>query len=168
MPAKTSLILALPIATALLTASPAMAVPAEAPEAFVRRVYARYAAEDGPGVLRTRPEGAQFYLKDLLDAYAKDVASGGGATVDWDPICACQAYKLRLRTVTVTRRQPDAAEARVAFTKLGSRATVLLTLSHTPVGWRISDVANSGVKSIAALLIQSAARSDRTTPRAKP
>ena len=131
----------------------AEAASVEPPETFVKRVYARYRST-GPGVLISRPGGDAFYTTALLDAFARDRAGAGsdGVALDWDPICGCQDYDLRLGTVTVTKRGDETADARVAFTNLGSRRSLVLTLSRTQAGWRIADVSDKDVGSIVALL----------------
>jgi hypothetical protein len=126
----------------------------ETPDAFVRRVYARYHSS-GPGVSTERPAGTPYYSAQLLDAFAKDVelAKGEVGAIDGDPICSCQDYgNLRVKSVTISEAGPDAAKARVAFTNLGSQTVVTLSLIRTPAGWRIADVEDKESGSVLALL----------------
>ena len=137
----------------LVATLPALAAPAETPEGFVRRVYARYRA-NGPGVLTTRPAGTALYTAALLDAFAKDedAAHGEVGSIDGDPICGCQDYDLRVKQLRVDPGEADTMVARVDVANLGSRKTIVLTLAQTPAGWRIADVGDKDVKSIVALL----------------
>ena len=144
------------LAAALLlaTALPALAAPPETPETFVRRVYALYRT-GGPGVPTDRPGGTPFYTAALLDAFATEekLAHGEVGAIDGDPICDCQDFgKVRVKTVAVTPGEADTVKARVDFTNFGSKQIVTLTLSRTPAGWRIADVANSGMKSVMSVL----------------
>lgn len=139
----------------LVSILPAAAAADEAPEAFVRRVYARYGA-GGPGVSLERPGGDAFYAAGLLDALAKaqaKVPQGDIGPIDDDPICACQDYTaLRVDRIAVGRPEGDRVEVRVAFTDGGARSRVTLTLTRTPAGWRIADVGDRGIPSIMAVL----------------
>ena len=149
----------LPLVLACLALTvPALAAPAETPEAFVRRVYARY-GDKGPGVPTTRPAGTPFYAAALLDAFAKDQKLAGGevGSIDGDPVCDCQDWgKLRVRQVAITPGQNGAVLARVAFTNFNKPQAVTLTLAATPDGWRIADIGNGSAPSIAALLKEAA------------
>ena len=135
------------------TSLPAFAAASESPEDFVRRIYARYHAK-GPGVPMDRRGGAAFYAPALLDAFAKDEAMAHGevGTIDGDPLCGCQEYNLRVKSVAVETSDADLVKARVGLVNLGSANTVTLTLSRTPSGWRIADVGDKDTKSVMALL----------------
>ena len=146
------------LALTVLTALPVPAAFDETPEAFVRRVYARYGGAKGPGVATDRKGGAPFYSKDMLDGFAASEAVGDGdvGPIDYDPICGCQDYKnLRLKTVTVEKADESAATVRVGFANLGSTGRRTLILARTAAGWRIADIADSekdGNKSVLAAL----------------
>ena len=132
-----------------------LSAAAEAPEAFVRRVYARYKTSDAPGVPTDRKGGVPFYATALLDAFAKDeeLSHGEVGAIDGDPICDCQDYgNLRVKSVAITKGEADTVKAQVDFTNLRYHETVTLTLTQTPAGWRIADVANKGMKSVMAVL----------------
>lgn len=140
--------------TLLATPLPTTAAPAETPEAFVRRVYVLY-HPGGPGVSTERPAGTPFYTEALLDAFAKDseLLHGEVGAIDADPICACQDFgKVRVTKVAITGAGADTVSARVNFTNLRYRETVILTLARTPAGWRIADVGSKDMKSVMAAL----------------
>jgi hypothetical protein len=149
------------------TALPALAAPAESPEAFVRRVYARYARDKGPGVSTERPAGTPYFAAPLLDAFAKDqeLAHGEVGAIDADPVCDCQDWgKLRVKQVAVTPGQGGAVLARVTFTNFGKPQTLTLTLADTPDGWRIADIGSKDIKSLKAFLDESNAHPVTDTP----
>ena len=95
-----------------MSAVPAVSASPEKPEAFVRRVYARY-VNDGPGIQMARPDGTPFYAAVLLDAFATDSA-GNASSIDWDPLCNCQTWeKLRIKSVAMAAEQSDSVKARL-------------------------------------------------------
>ena len=151
----------------LSTALPTLAAPAETPEAFVRRVYARYRMSEAPGVPADRKGGAPLYAAALLDAFARDqeLSQGEVGAIDGDPIFDCQDYcKLRVRSVAITKGEAHTVKARVEFTNLQYHETVTLILAPTPAGWRIADVSNKSMKSVMAVLQDEIAHPAPTDP----
>ncbi len=142
-------------ATALFSMLPALAAPAETPEAFVRRIYAKQYRDNGPGVSTDRPKGAAFFTAELLDQFAKDseLAHGEVGAIDQDPVCDCQDWgKLKIKQLTVAPAEAGAVKARVDLTNLGEAYTLTLTLQPTPAGWRIADVGSKDTASLLAYI----------------
>ena len=142
----------------LTIASPAArAAPADDPAAFVRAVYARYGTK-GPGVGTEAKGGQLFYSRAFLDAFARDSrqANGEVGTIDYDPICVCQDYTLKVKALTVESAADSTAVVRAAFVNLGQAETVTLHLVRTPEGWRIDDLGSKETRSVRALLAKAA------------
>lgn len=155
----------------VFVAFPAIAAPAETPEAFARRVYARYRTSDAPGVPTDRKGGAPYYTAALLDLFAKDedILHDEVGAIDADPICACQDHgTVRVRSVDITPGQADTVEARVRFTNLQYNEAVTLTLAQTPAGWRIADVGSKDMKSVKAVLQDEIAHPTPPEPPGSP
>ncbi len=136
----------------------------ETPERFVRRLYARYRTNVVVPVSTERPEGEASYAAALLDAFAKDavILHGAVCVIDADPFYTCQANDdLRVTRLAMTAAEANAVTARVTLFNLGRLETVTLTLSKTPAGWRIADVANAATKSLMASLQDEIAQPDQ-------
>lgn len=155
----------------VFVALPAIAAPAETPEAFARRVYARYRTSDAPGVPTDRKGGAPYYTAAMLDLFARDedILHGEVGAIDADPICACQDHgTVRVKSVEITPGEAETVQARVRFTNLRYRETVTLTLAQTPAGWRIADVGSKDMKSVVAVLQDEIAHPTPPEPPGSP
>lgn len=137
------------------------------PEAFVRSLYARYAAtaaSQDPNGPEWRDENV--YAPSLIALMERDRALHPDEVgfVDADVVCQCQdTGGVRLRDVQTRETGPNRAEANVHFdfTEAGSDRRIVLKLLRTPGGWRIEDVASQDEPSFAAAIRQANAEAER-------
>jgi len=142
-------------AIALLAALPAGARAQDVGQAkrFVEGLYAAYAKEPGPDWTGTG--AAQVFSPALLDLIRKDEARtppGDVGTLDGDPFCNCQDYKITRVAVTAAAGPAGKAVATARFTNFDMPQAVTLDLVWTPKGWRVDDIHAEGAPSLVGLL----------------
>lgn len=127
------------LAAALL----APALPAEAPRAFVERLYAGYRDPDFNPLAHPR----RIFAPPLVAAIREDgrLSRGEVGYMDSDPLCQCQdAAGLRPTVGEVGRPDATAATVRVLIDFGGSdRRDLTLRLVGTRAGWRVADIATA-------------------------
>ncbi|KQY93664.1 MULTISPECIES: DUF3828 domain-containing protein [unclassified Brevundimonas] len=127
------------------------------PEAFVRALYAVYAAPgQGPGEPPPPPGRDPIYDRMLNAMIGEDFrkANGEVPTLNYDPICGCQdSGDFTLDSVTVTETGPQAAEAAVVFTNMGETKRPTLKLVKEGAMWKVSDVLVPGEKPLTEQLM---------------
>jgi hypothetical protein len=122
----------------------AAAVPqAEAPKAFVERIYAGYRDPDYSPF--KHPE--RIFAPRLLAAINEDsrLASGEVGYLDGDPICQCQdASGLRAIVTGIKLKGSGKASVNVSIRLQGYEVRpATFTLVRTKAGWRIADIASA-------------------------
>ncbi|HEX8126579.1 MAG TPA: hypothetical protein VF548_13455 [Allosphingosinicella sp.] len=125
---------------ALLALALAAAAPAEAPAAFVERLYAGYRDPDYSPL--DRPE--RVFAGPLVAAIREDARLSRGEVgyMDADPLCQCQdPAGMKPSVGTARLAGPGRASVPVAIDFGSDRRALRLTLVRTPAGWRIADVA---------------------------
>lgn len=136
--------MSLAFASALLAAAPL----AEAPRAFVERIYAGYRDPDYDPL--ARPE--QVFAPALVAAIREDrkLSSDEVGYMDADPLCQCQdAAGLRAAIGDARPSGRKLAAARVRITFGGSdRRDLRLKLVRTAAGWRVADIATADEPSL--------------------
>ena len=106
------------------------------PEAFVRALYASYAASETPPAAGQDP----VYSRMLNAMIGED--SRQRRTLSVDPICQCPpgSAAVTLQSVTIADEQPTTARAQVAFSQGGeTRAQTLSLIKEGPL-WRVEDI----------------------------
>ena len=152
------------IAAAMLVAGSALAAPPgptlAGAEAFLRHLYAPYVAGDS----KFDPTGdpaSQIFDAHLLALIRKDQAASRGevGALDGDPICDCQDFD-RLRGLAIALRAdgPGRAFAQVRFVNEGQPDALTYRLTMTRAGWRVSDIGDKDMPSLAGLLMQTYGR----------
>ncbi len=139
---------------ALAFASP---IPARAasisPKQFVEHLYAAYGQPDAGATLGKRADSV--FSPKLLAAIRADQRAHAGEVgkLDHDPLCDCQDPDgLNITAITVTSSPDGAAQASVNF-RLGTVAqSARLSLTDTPVGWRVDDVETPAIPSLQKFL----------------
>jgi hypothetical protein len=140
-----------PYAQTVLKSSPRSA------EAFVRRLYKRYTADEL--FSSSGKEKSQTYSSSalsLLKADERKTPAGYEGSLDADPICQCQDAD-GLHLVALKSTATAAGKVQVAVTlKLLKDSPVLtklrLDLIHEPAGWRVDDVLPADGPSLRQLL----------------
>lgn len=146
-------------------AAPAAAPDTAGAEAFIRELFAPYAATT-PSVADTTPRTAaeqtahiaageaRTYAPELADLMRRDRAStpeGELGTLDYDPICGCQDNgRITVDRVALTPAPEGRVWAAATFTdhEVGNpetgqpsvTSTRRFLLERTPAGWRVADV----------------------------
>jgi hypothetical protein len=116
------------------------AAPAEAPGAFVERLYSGYRDPDysplgHPGRVFAPPLVAEIREDGRL-------SRGEVGYMDADPLCQCQdpaGLKPRIGPVRLSGRTQASVPVDLDFG--GDRRALRLTLVRTSAGWRIADIA---------------------------
>lgn len=119
------------------------------PEAFVRALYASYAAAETPPAAGQDP----VYSRMLNAMIGED--SRQRRTLSVDPICQCPpgSTDVTLQSVTIADEQPAAARAQVAFTQGGeTRAQTLSLIKEGPL-WRVNDIQPEGGRPVSETLM---------------
>lgn len=136
--------MSLAFAAALL----APALPAEAPRAFVERLYAGYRDPDYNPLARKR----RIFAPPLVAAMNEDARLSHGEVgyMDADPLCQCQdPAGLRPLIREITRPTRSTATAHVLIDFGGSdRRDLHLRLVRTAGGWRIADIVTADEPSL--------------------
>ena len=140
-----------------LVASPLRAATVarpEAPEAFLRRIYAPYVRGD-QHVSPTGKDAAKIFDVRLSALIHKDQVNAKGeiGALDQDPICDCQDFG-RLTALSIKLRQGDQrrAIASVLFLNGSTPASLTYKLVSTRSGWRVADVGSKDIPSLTAFL----------------
>lgn len=146
-----------PVSLTSLPAPPPQA-STDGAEAYVRALYASYAAGDD-----AEPwSGARVWSRRMEALVRRDaeLATDDLPYLDADPICNCQDWEnLTVRSVALSPARPDGSvEATVRFVNGGEGQTALLKLVRQADGWRVDDVMNPGYPSLAENLAASNAR----------
>jgi hypothetical protein len=143
----------------------APASPADAPRAFVERLYAGYGDPDYNPLAHPR----RIFAPPLVAAIREDARLSRGEVgyMDADPLCQCQdPAGLRPTIREVDRPTRSTATARVLLDFGGSdRRDLRLNLVRTAAGWRVADVSTADEPS----LLDSLARFNlrRSAPKAR-
>lgn len=131
----------------------ACAQEAEAPDDFLRNLYAPYAAGNAPSPMG--PAAASLFEPGLLALIQRDqqLANGEVGDVDHDPICSCQDYDpLTMIAVSVEPRTGDRVVASVSFMNGSEPVVVGFQLVTVSGQWRIYDIEEPSIPSLRALL----------------
>ncbi len=136
------------LALALAAASLAPAPPAEAPRAFVERLYAGYRDPDYNPLAHKR----RIFAPPLVAAIDEDARLSRDEIgyMDADPLCQCQdSSGLRPTIGAVGRltRWTATANVQLGFGDSDHR-TLRLRLVRTAAGWRIADIATEDEPSL--------------------
>ncbi len=138
--------MSLALAAALLAAAPA----AQAPRAFVERLYAGYRDPDYNPLARKR----RLFAPPLVAAMDEDARLSHDEVgyMDADPLCQCQdSSRLRPTIREVSRLTRSTATAHILLDFGGSdRRELRLRLVRTAAGWRIADVVTEDEPSLLA------------------
>lgn len=136
--------MSLVLAAALL----APASPADAPRAFVERLYAGYRDPDFSPLAHKR----RVFAPPLVAAINEDsrLSRGEVGYMDADPLCQCQdSSELRPTIREVGRLTRSTATARIQLSFGGSDLRDLrLRLVRTAAGWRIADIVTADEPSL--------------------
>ncbi|HEX8449411.1 MAG TPA: hypothetical protein VF652_07460 [Allosphingosinicella sp.] len=132
---------------ALLALLLGAAAPAEAPQAFVGRLYQGYRNPDYSPL--GRPE--RVFAAPLVAAIREDarLSKDEVGYMDADPLCQCQdptGLKPSIGAVRLTG--PSRASVPVGLDFGSDRRELRLSLVRTSAGWRIADVATSDEPSL--------------------
>ncbi len=123
-------------------------VPAEAPRAFVERLYAGYRDPDHNPLAHPR----RIFAPALVAAIREDARLSRDEVgyMDADPLCQCQdSSELRPTISEVSRLTRSTATARILLSFGGSDLRDLrLRLVRTAAGWRIADIATADEPSL--------------------
>jgi hypothetical protein len=133
--------------SALLAVLLAAAAPAEAPRAFVGRLYAGYRDPDYSPL--ARPE--RVFAAPRVAAIREDqrLSNDEVGYMDADPLCQCQDPSgLRPRIGQVRTSGRARASVRVGLDFGADRRELRLQLVRTAAGWRIADVATADEPSL--------------------
>lgn len=136
-----------------LAATPAAAQDIAQAKTFVEGLYAQYAREPGPDW--TGKQAGQTFSPALLALIRADEARtppGDVGTLDGDPFCNCQDYRISRVAVTVAPTATGKATANVRFANFDQPQAVTLDLVWTGKAWRVDDIHADGTPSLAALL----------------
>ena len=139
-------------------AAPALAQPAETPEAFLAAIYGRVCAGDGTagGAAFTDRKGrARVFVKDLVKIWDKADAeaekTGEIGPIEFDPFTDSQDPEVRRFAVQSLEAGADRARLAVSLfrdrkAKAGEKPQTVLefTLAREAGGWRIADIARKG------------------------
>jgi hypothetical protein len=131
-------------ASALVVAAPAAAADAAA-LAFVTQIYDAYKGKDSKGApLATDRDIRRYFEPTLAALMIKDqnaaAKRGDVGTLEGDPFIDAQDWEIEAFDVAMADVAPNKARATVTFVNLGSPSTIVLDLTRTKVGWRISDI----------------------------
>lgn len=121
------------------------------PEAFVRALYASYAAAETPPAAGQDP----VYSRMLNAMIGED--SRQRRTLSVDPICQCPpgSTDVTLQSVVIADQQPTTARAQVAFSQGGeTRAQTLSLIKEGPL-WRVEDIQSEGGQPLSETLMAS-------------
>ena len=111
------------------------------PEAFVRALYAAYAAAEP----RPEPGRDPLYSRTLNALVGEDHRrSGGKPWLTVDPVCGCTGGAVALSSVSVNQADPANATADVVFTVDGAEKRRTLTLAREATRWRVADAQAPG------------------------
>ena len=122
------------------SAAPAAATVDPGAEAFVRALYAKYAASGDFSPMLHEDEVFTPALVKMLKHDEKMTPKGEIGTIEADPICQCQdSGGMKLQSVATTATGTDKADAQVGL-QFDKPASVLLKLVKVPGGgWRVDD-----------------------------
>ena len=131
-----------PAPTGPVTREAVYAAAGEGPEAFVRAIYAQYAA-GGPQGEPPAPGQDPMFSRTMNALIGADVRAANGEvpTLNYDPFCACQDQGDFVVTATaVAQSDPNSAEANVAFTNMGEQKSLKLKLVREGPNWKVDDI----------------------------
>lgn len=145
-------------AAALAFAAPALAQPADTPEAFLTAIYTRITAGDGTAGGTAFIDGkarARVFVKDLVKIWDKADAeaekTGEIGPIEFDPLTDSQDPEVRRFTLKSLEAVADRARIAVSLfrdrkPKAGEKPQTVLefTLVREAGGWRIADIARKG------------------------
>ena len=135
-------------------------------EAFVRGVYAGYAAAeavDAPPV----EAGPPMWSRRMAALIERDIELAGDDLpfLDADPICNCQDWEgIAVRWVRTRAIGRGRTEATVRFVNAGEAQTARFMLIREDGGWRIDDILNPPYRGLAARLAESNRRVEAGRP----
>ncbi|GLS44678.1 DUF3828 domain-containing protein [Methylobacterium brachythecii] len=147
--------LCLLVGASLLASAPAGAAETGSPADFLRALYAHYPLRSGKASPVTDQPKA-WLAEPLLGLILRDQKTardtGEIASLDFDPVCACQD-DAGLKGVGITVQGEEAAQAKATVKfRLGGAVAVRYDLVKTDAGWRVADIHTKDVPSLAALL----------------
>lgn len=121
--------------------------------AFVELVYAPYSRDSATEMLA----GDRIFSTELAALIEADrsAAQGEVGALDHDPLCACQDLRnFEIKIVDVARTDDGGVRVTVALSNDGKSSEVVLSLLREGERseWRISDIEEPGVPSVAGLL----------------
>ncbi|MGA0543931.1 DUF3828 domain-containing protein [Brevundimonas sp. VNH65] len=167
MIARMALNLSLGLVLTSGAASPAAAQSVEASaEAFVREIYAGYAAAEAEDAAppEDRPPMWSRRMAALIDRDI-ELAKDDLPFLDADPICNCQDWEgIAVRSVRTRAMGRGRVEAVVRFVNGGEAQTGRFVLIREDGGWRIDDVLNPPYRGLAARLTESNRRVEAGRP----
>lgn len=135
-------------------------------EAFVRGVYAGYAAAEAVDA-RPVEAGPPMWSRRTAALIDRDIELAGDDLpfLDADPICNCQDGEgIAVRSVRTRALGRGRTEATVRFVNAGEAQTARFVLIREDGGWRIDDVLNPPYRGLAARLAESNRRVEAGRP----
>jgi hypothetical protein len=139
--------------------SEAANMTASTPDSIIFKLYEKHRPQAGKGIpFDNKKVLSQFFTEDLTALFLRNAEcqklTRSVCNLNMDPVYNAQDYgnsPLNLKVKKVASEPQLRYE--VTFTNIG-RTTLIIELSNTKAGWRISDILYSSKDSLRALLSQ--------------